>query len=35
MQKRFEEEVRAKIQEGFAKIQPKVVEITNIIMDVY
>lgn len=30
-----EEEVRAKMREGFAKIQPKVVEMTSIIMDAY
>jgi hypothetical protein len=30
-----EEEVKAKMQEGFAKIQPKVVEMTSIIMDAY
>lgn len=30
-----EEEVKAKMQEGFAKIRPKVVEMTNIIMDAY
>ena len=30
-----EEEVRIKIQEGLAKIQPKVGEIANIIMDAY
>ena len=30
-----EEEVKAKMQEGFAKIQPKVVEMTHIIMDAY
>ena len=29
------EEVEAKMQEGFDKIQPKVVEMTNIIMDAY
>lgn len=28
-----QEEVKAKMQEGLAKIQPKVVEMTNIIMD--
>ena len=30
-----QEEVKAKMQEGFGKIQPKVVEMTNIIMDAY
>ena len=30
-----EEEVRTKIQEGLDKIQPKVAEMTNIIMDAY
>lgn len=30
-----QEEVKSKMQEGFAKIQPKVVEMTNIIMDAY
>ncbi len=30
-----EEEVKAKMQEGFAKIKPKVAEMTNIIMDAY
>lgn len=30
-----EEEIKAKMQEGFAKIQPKVAEMTNIIMDAY
>ena len=30
-----EEEVKDKMQEGFAKIQPKVAEMTNIIMDAY
>ena len=29
------EEVKSKMQEGLAKIQPKVVEMTNIIMDAY
>lgn len=30
-----QEEVKTKMQEGLAKIQPKVVEMTNIIMDAY
>ncbi len=30
-----QEEVKAKMQEGFSKIQPKVVEMTHIIMDAY
>ena len=30
-----QEEVEAKMQEGFAKIRPKVAEMTNIIMDAY
>ena len=30
-----QEEVKAKMQEGFAKIRPKVAEMTNIIMDAY
>ena len=30
-----EEDVKKQMQEGFAKIQPKVVEMTNIIMDAY
>lgn len=30
-----EEEVKIKMQEGFNKIQPKVIEITSIIMDAY
>lgn len=30
-----EEEVKAKMQEGLAKIRPKVAEMTNIIMDAY
>lgn len=30
-----EEEVKAKMQEGFAKIRPKVVEMKNIIVDAY
>ena len=30
-----QEEVKAKMQEGFTKIQPKVVETTNIIVDAY
>lgn len=30
-----EEEIKAKMQEGFAKIKPKVAEMTNIIMDAY
>jgi hypothetical protein len=30
-----EEEVKTKIQEGLAKIQPKVAEMTNIVMDAY
>lgn len=30
-----EEEVKNKIQEGFAKIQPKVREMTNVIIDAY
>lgn len=30
-----EEEIRTKMQEGFAKIQPKVTEMTSIIMDAY
>jgi len=30
-----EEDVRKEMKEGFAKIQPKVVEMTNIIMDAY
>lgn len=30
-----EEEIIAKMQEGFAKIKPKVAEMTNIIMDAY
>ena len=30
-----EEEVKAKMQEGFAKLRPKVTEMTNIIMDAY
>ena len=30
-----EEEVKAKMQEGFAIIRPKVAEMTNIIMDAY
>ena len=29
------EEIEAKIQEDFAKIRPKIAEITNIIMDAY
>lgn len=31
----IEEEVKAKMQEAFAKMQPKVIEMTNIIMDAY
>ena len=30
-----EEDVRKQMQEGFTKIQPKVVEMTNIIIDAY
>ncbi len=30
-----EEDVRKEMQAGFAKIQPKVVDMTNIIMDAY
>ena len=30
-----EEDVRKQMQEGFAKIRPNVVEMTNIIMDAY
>lgn len=30
-----QEEVKNKMQEGIAKIQPKVVEMTHIIMDAY
>lgn len=30
-----EEDVRKQMQEGFAKIRPKVAEMTNIIMDAY
>ena len=30
-----QEEVKAKMQEGFAKIRPKVADMTNIIMDAY
>jgi hypothetical protein len=30
-----EEEVKAKMQEWFAKIRPKIAEMTNIIMDAY
>lgn len=30
-----EEEVKAKMQEGFTKIRPKIVEMTSIIMDAY
>lgn len=30
-----EEEVKVKIQEGLAKIQPKVAEMTSIVMDAY
>lgn len=30
-----QEEVKAKMQEGFSKIQPKVAEMTSIIMDAY
>lgn len=30
-----EEEIKIKIRDGFANIQPKVAEITNIIMDAY
>ena len=30
-----QEEVKQVLQEGFAKIQPKVAEMTNIIMDAY
>ena len=30
-----EEEVRNKMREGFAKIQPKIGEMANIIMDAY
>ena len=30
-----QEEVKAKMQEGFDKIKPKVVEMTSIIMDAY
>ncbi|MBO7733178.1 MAG: hypothetical protein J6S67_11510 [Methanobrevibacter sp.] len=29
------EEIKAKMQEDFAKIRPKVAEMTNIIMDAY
>ena len=30
-----EEIIKAKMQEGFAKIQPKISEMTSIIMDAY
>ena len=30
-----EEEVKTKVQEGLAKIQPKIGEMTNIIIDAY
>lgn len=30
-----EEKIKDKMQEGFAKIKPKVVEMTSIIMDAY
>ena len=30
-----QEEVKAKMQKGFAKIQPKIAEMTSIIMDAY
>ena len=30
-----QEEVKAKMQEGFSKIQPKVADMTHIIMDSY
>lgn len=30
-----QEQVKSKMQEGFVKIQPKVTEMTNIIMDAY
>ena len=30
-----EEELKVKMQEGLAKIKPKVTEMTNIIMDAY
>ena len=30
-----QEEVKVKMQEGFAKIRPKVAEMANIIMDAY
>ena len=30
-----QEEIKAKMQEGFAKIQPKVAEMTSIIIDAY
>jgi len=30
-----QEEIKAKMQEGFDKIRPKVVEMTSIIMDAY
>ena len=30
-----EEQIRAKMQEGFTKIHPKVSEMANIIMDAY
>lgn len=30
-----QEEIKAKMQEGFAKMQPKIVEMTSIIMDAY
>ena len=29
------EKIKAKMQEGFDKIQPKIVEMTSIIMDAY
>lgn len=30
-----QEQVKSKMQEDFVKIQPKVVEMTNIVMDAY